>query len=54
MGEPIPAKNKSIVLEAFETLGAPVNWIAADIVRIQNGILVEWLRFLLSWITPCA
>jgi predicted SnoaL-like aldol condensation-catalyzing enzyme len=23
------------------TIGAPVNWIAADIVRIQNGILVE-------------
>ena len=22
-------------------VGAPVNWIAADIVRIQNGILVE-------------
>ena len=21
--------------------GAPVNWIAADIVRIENGVLVE-------------
>ena len=25
----------------FSGFGAPVNWIAADIVRIQNGILVE-------------
>ena len=25
----------------FSRFGAPVNWIAADIVRIQNGILVE-------------
>jgi predicted SnoaL-like aldol condensation-catalyzing enzyme len=22
-------------------LGAPVNWIAADIVRLQDGVLVE-------------
>lgn len=27
--------------ERFSGFGAPVNWIAADIVRIQNGILVE-------------
>jgi predicted SnoaL-like aldol condensation-catalyzing enzyme len=25
----------------FSGFGAPVNWIAADIVRIQDGILVE-------------
>jgi len=25
----------------FSNFGLPVNWIAADIVRIQNGILVE-------------
>ena len=25
----------------FSGFGAPLNWIAADIVRIQNGILVE-------------
>jgi predicted SnoaL-like aldol condensation-catalyzing enzyme len=25
----------------FSGFGAPVNWIAADIVRIQSGILVE-------------
>ena len=25
----------------FSNLGQPVNWIAADIVRIKNGILVE-------------
>ena len=30
-----------IVHERFSGFGAPVNWIAADIVRIQNGILVE-------------
>ncbi len=30
-----------IVHGRFSALGAPVNWIAADIVRIQNGILVE-------------
>ena len=25
----------------FSGFGAPVNWIAADILRIQDGILVE-------------
>ena len=25
----------------FSGFGAPVNWIAADIVRIEEGILVE-------------
>ena len=25
----------------FSNIGLPVNWIAADIVRLQNGILVE-------------
>jgi predicted SnoaL-like aldol condensation-catalyzing enzyme len=25
----------------FSDFGLPVNWIAADIVRIQNGVLVE-------------
>jgi predicted SnoaL-like aldol condensation-catalyzing enzyme len=30
-----------IVHGRFSNFGAPVNWIAADIVRIQNGILVE-------------
>jgi predicted SnoaL-like aldol condensation-catalyzing enzyme len=30
-----------IVHGRFSGLGAPVNWIAADILRIQNGILVE-------------
>jgi predicted SnoaL-like aldol condensation-catalyzing enzyme len=30
-----------IVHGRFSGLGAPVNWIAADIVRIQDGILVE-------------
>ena len=30
-----------IVHGRFSNLGLPVNWIAADIVRIQNGILAE-------------
>jgi predicted SnoaL-like aldol condensation-catalyzing enzyme len=30
-----------IVHGRFSDFGAPVNWIAADIVRIQEGILVE-------------
>ena len=30
-----------IVHGRFSGFGPPVNWIAADIVRIQNGILVE-------------
>ncbi len=30
-----------IVHGRFSGFGAPVNWIAADIVRIQTGILVE-------------
>ena len=25
----------------FSGFGAPVNWVAADILRIQNGVLVE-------------
>jgi predicted SnoaL-like aldol condensation-catalyzing enzyme len=31
----------AIVHGRFSGFGAPVNWIAADILRIQNGILVE-------------
>jgi predicted SnoaL-like aldol condensation-catalyzing enzyme len=31
-----------IVHGRFSGFGATVNWIAADIVRIQNGILVEY------------
>ena len=30
-----------IVHGRFSGFGAPANWIAADILRIQNGILVE-------------
>ncbi len=30
-----------IVHGRFSGLGAPVNWIAADILRIEDGILVE-------------
>ncbi len=34
---------KDFVIEhgRFSGFGAPVNWIAADIVRLQDGILVE-------------
>jgi len=31
----------AIVHGRFSGFGAPVNWIAADIVRLQDGILVE-------------
>ena len=30
-----------VVHGRFSGFGAPVNWIAADILRIENGILVE-------------
>lgn len=30
-----------IVHGRFSGFGAPVNWIAADILRVQNGILIE-------------
>ena len=30
-----------IVHGRFSGVGAPVNWIAADILRIENGLLVE-------------
>jgi predicted SnoaL-like aldol condensation-catalyzing enzyme len=30
-----------IVHGRFSGIGAPVNWIAADILRIQDGVLVE-------------
>jgi predicted SnoaL-like aldol condensation-catalyzing enzyme len=33
--------NVVIVHGRFSGFGAPMNWIAADIVRIENGILVE-------------
>ena len=33
--------NFVIVHGRFSDFGAPVNWIAADIVRIEDGILVE-------------
>jgi predicted SnoaL-like aldol condensation-catalyzing enzyme len=33
--------NLVIVHGRFSEFGAPVNWVAADIVRIENGVLVE-------------
>jgi predicted SnoaL-like aldol condensation-catalyzing enzyme len=33
--------NLVIVRGRFSGFGAPVNWIAADIVRVKDGILVE-------------
>ena len=44
MSRTIEEKNKALVLKAFDTLfnfGQAVNWIAADIVRINDGVLVE-------------
>lgn len=55
MRESIKSKNEALALKAFDTLfnrphygcfsnfGLPVNWIAADILRIKDGILVEHL-----------
>jgi predicted SnoaL-like aldol condensation-catalyzing enzyme len=38
----IVAEGDFVILHGrFSGFGAPVNWIAADIVRIQNGILIE-------------
>jgi len=38
----IVAEGDLVILHGrFSDFGAPRNWIAADIVRIQNGILVE-------------
>jgi len=33
--------NKALVLEAFDTLFNKRDWIAADILRINDGLLVE-------------
>ena len=40
-GTIVAAGDLVIVHGRFSGFGAPVNWIAADIVRLQNGILVE-------------
>ena len=40
-GKIVAEKNFVIVHGRFSGFGAPVNWIAADIVRLQDGILVE-------------
>ena len=38
----IVAEGDLVILHGrFSGFGAPVNWIAADIVRLQDGILVE-------------
>ena len=38
----IMAKGDLVIVHGrFSGFGAPANWIAADIVRMQNGILVE-------------
>jgi predicted SnoaL-like aldol condensation-catalyzing enzyme len=37
----VAEKDFVIVHGRFSDFGAPVNWIAADIVRLQDGILVE-------------
>jgi predicted SnoaL-like aldol condensation-catalyzing enzyme len=39
---PIVADGEFVIVHGrFSGFGAPVNWIAADILRVQNGILVE-------------
>src|SRR5437879_8717655 len=40
-GTIVAEKDFVIVHGRFSGFGAPVNWIAADIVRIENGVLVE-------------
>ena len=40
-GTIVAEKDVVIVHGRFSGFGAPVNWIATDIVRIQNGVLVE-------------
>ena len=40
-GKIVAEKDFVIVHGRFSGFGAPVNWIAADIVRLQDGILVE-------------
>src|SRR5947209_6263678 len=40
-GTIVAEEDLMIVHGRFSGFGAPVNWIAADIVRIQNGMLVE-------------
>lgn len=38
----IVAEDKFVILHGrFSGFGAPVNWIAADILRIEDGVLVE-------------
>jgi predicted SnoaL-like aldol condensation-catalyzing enzyme len=40
-GTIVAEKNFVIVHGRFSDFGLPVNWIAADIVRIKDGVLVE-------------
>jgi predicted SnoaL-like aldol condensation-catalyzing enzyme len=40
-GTIVAEENFVIVHGRFSNFGLPVNWIAADIVRIEDGILVE-------------
>jgi predicted SnoaL-like aldol condensation-catalyzing enzyme len=37
----VAEKDFVIVHGRFSGFGAPVNWIAADILRIEDGVLVE-------------
>ena len=39
---PVVAEGDYVILHGrFSNIGLPVNWIAADIVRLKDGILVE-------------
>jgi predicted SnoaL-like aldol condensation-catalyzing enzyme len=41
LGTIVAEKDFVIVHGRFSGFGAPVNWIAADILHVQNGILLE-------------
>ena len=43
-GEPVHGR--------FSGFGAPVNWIAADIVRVKDGVLVEHWDVIQDEATP--
>jgi predicted SnoaL-like aldol condensation-catalyzing enzyme len=41
-----------IVHGRFSGIGAPANWIAADILRIQDGVFIEHLDVIQDEATP--
>jgi len=45
----VAEKDFEIVHGRFSGMGLPVNWIAADIVRVKDGALVDCSRVASSW-----